>query len=119
MKNRLPSGSFLPSGLLQMDDERLVGFNSTFNNVSLKMGLVKEVYETDDKSNINKIVPEYDVIVTEQRGDAGPTPITYKNCVVMDLFGGIADFFEYRLRKQDKVEKKERDGDKIARFQDG
>src|SRR5690606_34649036 len=69
--------------------------------------------------NINKIVPEYDVIVIEQRGDSGPTPITYKNCVVMDLFGGIADFFEYRLRKQDKVEKKEKDGDKIARFQDG
>jgi hypothetical protein len=119
VKNRLPSGSYLPSGLLEMDDEEQTAFNSTFNNMSLKMGIVKEAYEMDDANNVSRIATEYDVLVLEQRGQTAPTPIMYKNCVIMDMFGGIADFFEWRLRNQTKAEKREKDGDKIGRFQDG
>jgi len=119
INNRLPSGSFLPSGLLDLDTDEQTAFNSTFNNMSLKMGLVKEAYEIDDENNISKIAVEYDVLVNEQREQTAPTPITYKNCIHKDAFGGLADFFEFRLRKQDKVEKREKDGDKIGRLQDG
>jgi hypothetical protein len=119
MNNRLPSGSFAPSGLLEVETEKLTGFNQTFNNVSLKMGHVVAVYETTDKGNLNGVTPEYDVVVQERRDQSAPTPITYKNCVMADLFGGAADFMEYRLRGQETVEKKEKSGEKIARFQDG
>lgn len=119
MKNGLPSGSFLPSGLLEQDRDEMTAFNATYNNMSLKTGIVQEIYEIDDKSNINQIVPEYDVLVFEQRENSAPTPITYKNCVMIDGFGGAADFMEFKLRKAEKVEKREKDGEKIGRFQDG
>lgn len=119
MKHRLPSGSILPSGLLEMDDDKMVAFNSTFNNFSLKVGIVKESYDTDSANNITKETVEYDVLVFEQREQSAQTPVTYKNCTHLDMFGGLADFMEFRVRKQDKVEKREKDGDKIARYQDG
>jgi len=117
-KHRLPSGSFLPSGLQEIDNDKMTGFNATYNNMSLKMGIVQEIYEVDDKANISQIVPEYDVMVLEQRENSAPTPIVYKNCVMMDNFGGLADYMEFKLRKAEKVEKKEKDGDKIGRLQD-
>jgi len=117
--NRLPSGSILPSGLLQVDQETMVAHNTTFNNTSLKMGIITTVYEIDDANNVSKLVPEYDVMVIEKRGESAPTPITYKNCPTVEMFGGIGDFLEFRYRTQSKAEKKEKDGAKIARYQDG
>lgn len=121
MNNRLPSGSFLPSGLLGLDQEQdlLTAFNSTFNNSTLKAGIITEAYEIDDDNNLSKACIEYDVLVSEQRDQSAPTPITYKNCVMMDMFGGFSDFIEYRLRKQKNIEKREKDGAKISRLQDG
>ena len=115
----LPSGSVLPSGLLEEETNHYAVFNSRYNNFSLKVGIVKEIYEIDDKNNASKETTEYDILVFEQNGDSAQTPIMYKNCITMDFFGGVTDFFEYKLRKQTKAEKKEKHGDKTPGMQNG
>jgi|WetSurMetagenome_2_1015567.scaffolds.fasta_scaffold24707_5 hypothetical protein len=118
--SKLPSGSFLPSSLLSLDTSSMMeNFNSSFKNYALKVGFIQDLYEIDDKQNINKAVLEYKVVVLEQKEDGAQTPIIYDHCLHMDLFGSQADYFEMRLRKQDKVEKKDKSGDKIAKYQDG
>jgi hypothetical protein len=54
-----------------------------------------QTYKVEDKNNENKGMYEYDVMTFQQDKDKGVVPIKYKNCVTMDAFGGIADFFEY------------------------
>jgi hypothetical protein len=120
MKNNLPSGSFLPSGLLEMEGVNDIAFNSTFNNFSLKAGIVTRTHEMEDDSNISKEIPEYDVVVIEQRSNDAQVPITYKNCIPQDMFGGLADFMEFKLRSQEKVDKAKNKGrGKIPSLQDG
>lgn len=88
----------LPSSLLEMaNDDYFSAFNGSHNNVSLKIGLVKKCYEMDDERNISKKAPEYDVLAFEQNGDKGIVPITYRNCVSIDSFGGIGNFFEHKI----------------------
>jgi len=87
----------LPSSLLEVADNNYYGaFNKSYNNVSLKMGIVKKVYEIEDSKNLSKKVPEYDVLTFDQDQNKGITPLTLKNCITMDAFGGIADFMDYR-----------------------
>lgn len=107
MSNILENGTVLPSGLLSAGNmDFLDGFKKTFQNTSFKVGLVKETYDTDSPNNINKRVPEYDVLAFEQNEDRGATVITYKNCIATVGFGSIADFFEYKLRKLEKKKTK-------------
>lgn len=91
-----------PSGLLDflMDSDISVG-NKSLNNTALKVGVVVKVHEVDDSTNILKLVPEYDVITSEQNKHLGQSFVQYTNCVAMDSFGGISDFFEKKLRKSD------------------
>jgi hypothetical protein len=87
----------LPSSLLELADDDYYGaFHKSYNNVSLKIGIVKKVFEIDDKKNLSKKAPEYDVLTFEQEQNKGITPITYKNCIALDSFGGIADFMDFR-----------------------
>lgn len=103
MSNELDNGAILPFGLMSgHGDGLLEGFKKTYQNTSLRVGLVKESYGTDDPKNISKLVPEYDVIVFEQNEDRGAVPITYKNCPASEGFGSLADFFEFTLRKLKK-----------------
>lgn len=91
------SDTVLPSSLLEMAQDDYYGaFHKTYNNVSLKLGLVKTVYEIDHEKNLSKKAPEYDVLTFEQEQDKGVTPITYRNCVALDSFGGVGDFFDFR-----------------------
>lgn len=113
----LPSGSVLPSGLLEQGTDSVSGYSHTFQNYSIKTGIVIATYEIDDVKNLNKTAPEYDVAVTEQNGHMALNVITYQNCVAVTSFGGIADFMEYRLRPQKKVDKNK--SDKDSTFQDG
>jgi hypothetical protein len=50
------------------------------------------------------------VVVIEQDENRAVTPITYKNCIAASSFGSIADFFEARLRTQNKVKNKNTKG---------
>lgn len=100
MNNELPSGSILPSGLLENDRNSSSAFDKAYKNYDLKMGIVIAMYDVEDEKNINKTSVEYDVAVIEQLEDLGQTVSTYHNCVAKDLFGGIADYFEYKYRVQ-------------------
>lgn len=82
-------------------------FNNIFGNTNLKNGIIIKVYEIDDDLNMNKKFPEYDVLVVEQKQTSSVEPVIYKNCIAIDSFGGIADFFEYKRRPVE--EKKESD----------
>lgn len=117
MSSILPSGSVLPSGLLQQGMESVSAYDHSFRNYSIKMGVVVNAYEADDPNNVNKVGVEYDVAVTEQNGHLAQNVITYQNCMVMESFGGIADYMEYRLRPQKKVEKNKNAKNFV--FQDG
>ena len=91
-------------------------FNNIFGNTNLKNGIIIKVYEIDDELNLNKKFPEYDVLVVEQKKNSSVEPVIYKNCIAIDSFGGIADFFEYKRRPVE--EKKESDTPVDTNFKD-
>lgn len=99
MDNFLENGAVLPHGLLGNSDQAaMAGFNKTYRNTSLRMGVVLRVYPVSDKKNLSKLSNEYDVQVFEQNEDKGSSVITYKNCLSAEAMGSIADFFEKSLR---------------------
>lgn len=101
--NFLENGAVLPFGLLQCDQSAgMRGFNKTYKNTALRMGIVMNTYPVGDPKNITALTTEYDVVVNEQDEGGGITPITYKNCITTDGFGSIADFFEKTMRSQTK-----------------
>lgn len=113
----LPSGSILPAGLFEEGTDSFSAHDHTYKNYGIKIGTVLRVYETDDKNNLNKEVPEYDVSVVEQNENASQNSIIYQNCVTAELFGGIGEYFEYRYKQQEKVDKEGKD--QTSYLQDG
>lgn len=100
MNNFLQNGAVLPSGLLgENAQSTMEGFKKTYQNTSLRVGVITESYGVDNKDNLNKLVPEYDVMVFEQNEDQGSTVINYRHCVMANALGSIADFFEFTMRK--------------------
>lgn len=107
MSNILSTGAVLPSTLLSVQDSSAMSaFNKIYNNVQLRAGTITASYDIDNPNNINKKSPEYDVLVLEQDRNSGTTPITYRNVISMDSFGGISDFFEFKRRSKTKEKTK-------------
>jgi hypothetical protein len=79
-------------------------FKRIFGDTSLKIGIIIKTHEIDDENNLNKKIPEYDVLIV-QEDDGAIEPVVYKNCINTDSFGGKADFFEYKLRSNSKEAK--------------
>jgi hypothetical protein len=103
----LPSGSIMPSGLLDLETQDRIGaFNLTYANYGLKAGIVLHSYPVDDSKNLSKLNTEYDVAVIEANQDLGSNVSIYKNCISVDKFGGIADYTDYTYRAQNKTEGK-------------
>jgi len=101
--NFLDNGAVLPFGLLQCDPNiAMRGFNKTYKNTALRMGIVMNTYPVGDPKNVTALTTEYDVVVNEQNENDGVTPVTYKNCITSDGFGSITDFFEKTFRSQNK-----------------
>lgn len=99
MNNFLKNGTVLPSGLLTHDKMAMMeGFKKTFQNKTLKAGIVIASYAVTDSNNLSKLFIEYDVLAFEQNEDKGSTVIVYKNCAMAASLGSIADFFEMALR---------------------
>jgi hypothetical protein len=100
MDNYLDSGGVLPSHLLSGNDsaERIAGFNKTYRNYPLRLGIVDKIYPITDINNFTKLSTEYDILVFEQNEDRGNTIITYKNCISSDSLGSVADFLDKNLR---------------------
>lgn len=93
------SGVFNSSLYRTADPGEIGSFNHTFRNTALRAGFIVEVYDTDNEKNVSKIVPEYEVVVLEQDQTNAVNAVHYHNCISADGFGGIADFFEMKLRK--------------------
>lgn len=103
--NFLDDGTVLPSGLLSGSGiSDMAGFNKTYRNTSLRIGVIVKTYPIGDDQNRTKLATEYDVVCIEQNEDKGATTIAYKNCISGSSLGSIADFFEKTLRQR-KVKK--------------
>ena len=89
----------LPHGLVSHRENGDLNFgNKVFGNNTLKMGVVVEIIEEDSKDNIVKLGPEYHVMAIEQDKDNGSNTSIYKNCMAIDSFGGVSDFFQMKYR---------------------
>lgn len=94
-----------PSGLLDpIAQSDISATNKNLNNTPIRMGVVVKVHEVNDESNISKLFPEYDIVTSEQNKQLGQSFVEYTNCIAMDSLGGVADFFEKKLRQSDGEE---------------
>lgn len=99
MSNFLETGSVLPSGLLGSNfDSAMAGFNKTYKNTTLRMGIATNIYPVGDPNNHSGLTTEYDVLVLEQNEDKGATSIKYRNCIAAEDGGSIADYLEKTIR---------------------
>ena len=115
--NKLNNGTVLPHGLLENNSEAMsAGFNKSYKNSYLRIGIVKNTYPITHDNNKSKLTTEYDVTVIEQNEDRGATAILYRNCMSAEGLGSMADFFEKTLRK---VKKKTKKGALTLKGQDG
>lgn len=93
----------LPHGLLDANTQAaMAGFNKSYRNYALRIGVVLSCYDVNNKKNKSKLTNEYDLLVVEQHEDRGATTITYRNCMSAEGLGSIADFFEVALRVKKK-----------------
>lgn len=96
----------LPSSLLQERDNMDMSFEKKISeNMYMRLGVVTEIYDVEDDLNISKLVPEYDVMTIEDDNTAN-----YKNCMSIDSFGGVADYFVKKLRKPKDTKKVKESG---------
>lgn len=118
MSNVMNNGAVLPNGLLGDNaGAMMAGFNKTYRNNALRIGVVVAAYPTADDKNRSKLTTEYDVLVVEQHEDKGSTTLLYRNCMSSEGLGSIADFFEKTLRPKKKKTTK---GDSVnLKGQDG
>jgi len=88
-----------PSSLVQERDPSSVdSYSRSFKNLAMRTGIVLAVYDIEDAQNISKLGPEYDVMAIEQDSSFGLNTTIYKNCIMSDGAGGVADFFQMKLR---------------------
>lgn len=118
MSNKMNNGAILPTGLLgDSGHAMMAGFNKTYKNNALRIGVVVNSYPVSDDKNRSKLTTEYDVLVVEQHEDKGSTTLLYRNCMSSEGLGSIADFFEKALRPKKKKTTK---GDSVnLKGQDG
>lgn len=103
MTNFLQNGAVLPSGLMSQDySSHLDGFKKTYQNTALRVGIITKSYGIDSSDNINKMVPEYDVMVFEKDEHRGSAVSTYRHCIAAKSLGSIADYFEMSYRQMEK-----------------
>lgn len=101
--NNLDNGAVLPHGLLSVNEQAMMeGFNKSYKNFALRIGVVTSSYPVSNERNRAKLTTEYDVLVIEQHEDKGATTIQYRNCMSAEGLGSIADFFEMALRPKKK-----------------
>jgi hypothetical protein len=70
-------------------------------NTALRIGEVKEIVLPDSAKSVSKRWLEYVVEVQHRDGGSPASSALYYGCVVANLFGGVADRFEYTLRPDD------------------
>lgn len=104
MSNYLKNGGVLPSGLMDIKRQTFMsGFNKTYKNFPLRVGVIVAAYSVNDDNNYAKLTTEYDVDVVEQNEDMSITIIRYRNCMSSEGMGSLADYFEKNLRPQQTI----------------
>lgn len=105
MGNFLKNGTVLPFGLLGCNYEDFAkGFNKTYKNTSLRVGMIINAYDVSDPNNVSKLTTEYDVVAIQQDENRGVSSTTYKKCMASEGMGSIADYFEKALRIRTKLD---------------
>lgn len=85
----------LPSSLLENRSDMDMNFSKRISeNTYLRLGVVVDIIEIEDDANISKFMTEYEVMTIENDNTS-----IYKNCISVDAFGGVADYFVKKLRK--------------------
>lgn len=74
------------------------GHHDSFEDYALKVGRVTAVYPPNDPQNANRQFTEYDVSALVSQGAGPATESTYYRCIVMSVFGGIADYSRWTPR---------------------
>lgn len=113
MDNFLNNGGVLPHGLLGGGQGDMEGFNKTYRNTSMRLGVIVAIYPISDDNNKTKFTTEYDVVAIEQNEDKGITSTLYRNCMSASSFGAIADYFEANLRAR-KSKKYKGDANRLS-----
>jgi len=96
----LATGIVSERGSVDMNFQQKMG-----NNTTLKVGTVLEILDTTSEDNISKLVPEYHVMVVEDKNNS-----IYKNCMAVDTFGGIADYLQFKRRSSNNPKKTKANG---------
>lgn len=91
----------LPSSIIQERAEMDMSFTKKIsNNITLRVGVVVDTIEVEDDTNKSKLTVEYNVMTVEDKNTS-----VYENCMSVDAFGGIADYFQFKRRKTEQREK--------------
>lgn len=115
MGSMLPDGTIIPS---YMGSEPMGKKSKTnaFNNFTLRQGEVRTIIYPDDPKSVSKKYVEYAVAVQVRDGSGPAVTVNYPNCVVANLFGGVADKLRYTYRAQTSEPEKGKvvaDGSKV------
>jgi hypothetical protein len=97
----LPDGSIIPS-YVQTETMGTSAPSTSFGNMALKQGEVRDIIYPDDKRSVTKKFVEYAVVVQERNNNGPAVSVLYPNCIVANLFGGTADRVRYTYRKASK-----------------
>lgn len=98
MGNYLPDGTVLPS-FMSMDSFGGNDGHGGFSTFQFLTGEVKKIIYPDDDLSLTKKHIEYQVDVP-QRGNGGVYhTVAYPHCLMVNTFGGIADFSKWTLRE--------------------
>lgn len=93
----LDDGSVLPSVLGLVDFGGYSDLGNQ-NNLALRQGEVIDIIFPDDKRSVTKTYVEYRVSVQQKDGGETGATVEYPNCLVLNLFGGVADRLKFTLR---------------------
>lgn len=91
------NGNVIPS-VLAMTRRGLISPSGLTSNISFRQGEVKEVIYPADPRSKSGTHREYTVAVKHKRGEGPGATVLYYNCLMTNLFGGVADRYTYALR---------------------
>jgi hypothetical protein len=100
MANILDDNSVIPSylGSFAQGDHQDTG---AMSNLALRTGEVREIVYPDDDKSVSRRFIEYTVEVQEKEGNGPGTSTKYAGCILLNLFGSVADIFRFTLRVDD------------------
>ena len=94
----LSDGSVIPSFLSIAQGEGKSGREYSLSDTSLRVGEIVAAHNPNTSKSTSKKKMEYDVKVMYGNGEGAISTIVYRNVQLANLFGGVADFFNWTPR---------------------